>query len=116
MTSLPSSVQDVTPEWLEQVLLSSGALAGSDRITSLGHEPLGPGTGLLSELHRVSYRSAESGDGSVVVKLSADNELRTTVDQLGLYQREVDFYRHLGYAPDAAVPLGKRLIPDGLPG
>lgn len=28
----------------------------------------------------------------------------------------LDFYRHLGYAPDAAVPLGKRLIPDGPPG
>ena len=24
----------------------------------------------------------------------------------------LDFYRRLGYAPDEAIPLGKRLIPD----
>lgn len=104
MTSLPSSVHDVTPDWLGHVLTSSGALSGGDRIASLGHQPLGVGAGLLSALHRVSYRTVAGGNGTVVVKLACDNELRTTVDQLGLYRREVDFYRHLARVAPIRTP------------
>ena len=101
MLQLPSSVDDVTAKWLGDVLTASGALGAGDRITWVGHQPLGVGTGLLSDLHRVSYRCASGGERSVVVKLSCRNELRSTVDQLGLYRREVDFYQQLA----GVVPL-----------
>ncbi len=104
MPRLPSSFQDVTPEWLSDVLMTSGALGPGDPITSLCHQPLGMGAGLLSDLRRVSYHSAGGGDGSVVVKLSADNELRSTVDQLGLYRREIDFYRQLADVAPVRTP------------
>lgn len=67
----------------------------------MAYEPVGVGIGLLSELHRVSYRSGGGDEGSVVVKLPATNEHRSTADTLGLYRRELDFYRDVA----DAVPL-----------
>jgi len=99
--SLPSSMDDLTPQWLTTVLATSGALAAGQRIASVERRPLASGVGLTSDLFRVSYRLETGERGSVVVKLAADNELRSTVDTLELYRREVDFYRRLA----GRVPL-----------
>lgn len=101
MPALPTSVEDVTPRWLDEVLSVSGVVAAGDQVTSVSLQPIGVGTALMSELHRVTYRTAGGAEGSVVVKLSLDNELRSTADELGLYCREIDFYRDLR----ASVPL-----------
>ena len=90
---LPSSIGEVTASWLEEVLVASGELGRADGIMWLDRECVGTGIGLLGELHRVCYRSRSGQEGSVVVKLPAQNELRATADALGLYRREVDFYR-----------------------
>jgi hypothetical protein len=98
---LPFCIEDVTSTWLTDVLVTSGALPSEDRISTMAHEPVGVGIGLLSQLHRVSYRSVVGDRGSVVVKLPATNEHRSTADTLGLYRRELDFYRDVA----SAVPL-----------
>ncbi|HWX74983.1 MAG TPA: phosphotransferase, partial [Solirubrobacteraceae bacterium] len=65
------------------------------------------GTGQMSESHRVTlaYTDAElSGPDSVVIKLaSADAASRSTGVGLGIYEREVRFYREL--APRIGGPL-----------
>ncbi len=98
---LPSSIEEVTRSWLGEVLAASGTIAPEDPIASLDHASVGAGIGLLSALHRVCYRSRVGREGSVVVKLPADNELRCTADALGVYRREVDFY--LDVAPGLPV-------------
>lgn len=99
--SLPSTIEEIDPRSLAEVLIASGALAAGDQIISLAHESVGAEVGLLGSLHRLRYRSRAGADASVVVKLPADNELRGTADALGLYRREVDFYQQLS----GTVPL-----------
>lgn len=58
------------------------------------------------------------GYGAVLVKHVEERLLAAGCPKVNLLVRAtntavVDFYRHLGYAPDEAVVLGKRLIPDG---
>ena len=108
---LPSSIDEVTPSWLGQVLVDSGTLEAGDRITWLDHECVGAGIGLLGDLHRVCFRSDAGRESSVVVKLPADNELRRTADALGVYRREIDFYREV--AP--TVPIRSARVHLALP-
>jgi hypothetical protein len=89
---------DVTPEWLREQL-GCGAIASvrSERI----------GTGQMSENHRllITYADpSEAGPDSVVLKVAAEDELsRQTGLALGLYEREVRFYREV--APRIGGPL-----------
>ena len=58
------------------------------------------------------------GNGAVLVKHVEERFLAAGCPKVNLLVRAsntavVDFYRHLGYASDEAVILGKRLIPDG---
>lgn len=58
------------------------------------------------------------GCGAVLVKHVEERFLAAGCPKVNLLVRAtntavVDFYRHLGYAPDEAVILGKRLILDG---
>ncbi len=66
---------------------------------AVAHEMRGRGYGALL-MQRVEQAFIEMGCPKVNLLVRSTN---TAV---------LDFYRHLGYAPDDAVPLGKRLIPD----
>ena len=108
---LPSSIGEVTASWLDEVLVASGELEQADRIMWLDRECVGAGIGLLGELHRVCYRSRSGREGSVVVKLPAQNELRATADALGLYRREVDFYRDVAPVVPVRLPQVHLALP-----
>jgi len=90
--------QDLTGEWLSAAL-------GSGAISNFTVEPVG--TGQMSESRRVviDYASAaDSGPQSVVMKTaSADENSRAAGVGLGVYDREVRFYREL--APRIGGPL-----------
>lgn len=101
---LPSVIENVDAGWLSDALTASGALPAGDVVTSMTCEGVGAGIGLLGNLHRVRYRTRAGVQASVVVKLPADNELRGTVDALGLYGREVDFYQRLAGAVPVRTP------------
>jgi hypothetical protein len=92
------TVDELTPEWLGAVLGRSGLeLRGTERI----------GTGQMSHSHRVRFvadGASEDRPESVVVKLaSTDPTSRGTGVGMGLYFREVAFYRNLG--PRIGAPL-----------
>ena len=58
------------------------------------------------------------GHGAALMKLVEDKLTALGCPKVNLMVRAanqpaMDFYRRLGYAVDDAVPLGKRLIPDG---
>jgi hypothetical protein len=89
------TIDELTPEWLAGVLGRPGVeLLGTERI----------GTGQMSHSHRVTFTGGEDSTESVVVKLaSADPTSRGTGVGMGLYFREVAFYRNLG--PRIGRPL-----------
>ncbi len=93
-----ATVGDLTPAWLERVL-DCGA------ITLIDTERIG--TGQMSESHRVRIAygpGAAGGPRTLVLKVAAGDEMsRQTGLALGLYEREVRFYREV--APLIGGPL-----------
>jgi Phosphotransferase enzyme family len=89
---------DVTAEWLSLAL-------GTGPIADFRTEAIG--TGQMSETHRVSIdygAGADGGPTSVVLKFaSRDATSRATGLGLGIYEREVRFYREL--APRVRGPV-----------
>lgn len=92
------SADDVSATWLEHAL-------GTGPIASFGVEQIG--TGQMSRNHRVTIDYADGdhgGPGSVVLKTASPDETsRSTGVGLGIYEREVRFYREL--APRLGGPL-----------
>jgi hypothetical protein len=90
--------EDLTAQWLAQAL-------GSGPIASLGVQPVG--TGQMSESCRVQVEyepGPDAGPATVVLKTaSADESSRAAGVGLGIYEREVRFYREL--APRIGGPL-----------
>src|SRR6266849_8935964 len=97
------TAQDLDPAWLAQAL-------GSGPVATFATEEIG--TGQMSESHRVSlsYEDPQrAGPASIVLKLAASDPMsRATGVGLGIYAREVRFYRELAPrigGPLAACPL-----------
>jgi len=94
------TLADLDPAWLERAL-------GSGAIDSLQVEAIG--TGQMSESHRVSITYADperAGPATIVLKVAADDPTsRSTGVSLGIYEREVRFYREI--APRLAGPLAR---------
>jgi len=90
--------EELTAAWLGEAL-------GTDSVRAFGLESVG--TGQMSESRRITidYASgAEGGPASLVLKTaSADETSRSTGVSLGVYDREVRFYREL--APRIGGPL-----------
>jgi hypothetical protein len=90
--------QDLTDEWLATAL-------GTGRIESFHIESIG--TGQMSETRRVLIDydpRADGGPATVVLKTASENEnSRAAGVGLGIYEREVCFYRDL--APRVGGPL-----------
>ncbi|HVF31576.1 MAG TPA: phosphotransferase [Acidimicrobiales bacterium] len=92
---------EATPAWLTRVLHGSGALPTSATVTDVRAEQFAQGSGLLSELFRLTP-TYEGGHGpaTLVLKLpTSEPSMRGVADALGLYARELRFYREL--APTA---------------
>jgi thiamine kinase-like enzyme len=92
------TAEDLDPAWLARAL-------GTGPVASFSVEEIG--TGQMSESHRISliYESSERvGPARIVIKLAAsDPTSRATGVGLGIYAREVRFYREL--APRIGGPL-----------
>jgi ecdysteroid kinase len=90
--------EELDARWLEAAL-------GSGPLRAFATEPIG--TGQMSESHRVSLEyedPASAGPATMVLKLAAsDPTSRATGVGLGIYAREVRFYREL--APRIGGPL-----------
>ena len=101
-----TTADDVSPEWLSCTLRLSGLLPDGVRVKEFGLEPIGAGAGLTGSVFRLSlgyHGQAEGAPPSVILKLAAsDDDLRALLGgEMGLYEREVMFYRTLA----ARVPM-----------
>ncbi len=94
----------LTPEWMSEVLRSSGTIDETTSVKTIEATDLVAEGGMLSELFRVSMTyEGGTGPATAIVKLPIDDETqRFTADVLGFYPRELAFYEQI--APDA--PFG----------
>jgi hypothetical protein len=98
LTDLIRRPEDLSTEWLATVLPGSGA------VTEFESDPIG--TGQMSDSYRLrlEWTPAGAGPASVVLKVAAiDETSRSTGLGLGIYEREVNFYREV--APRIGGPI-----------
>lgn len=106
-TFLPSTSDEITVEWLNEVLCDSGVLAGAP-VRSFEREVIGGGAGFLGELTRVTLRYERPAPGapaSLIAKLPTRDETVRTIAQLfGFYEREFRFYGELAAQIELRTP------------
>jgi Phosphotransferase enzyme family len=93
------TAEEVSGAWLQAAL-------GTGRVAGFHTEQIG--TGQMSRNYRVTidYADGEPGPRSVVLKVASPDETsRSTGVGLGIYEREVRFYRELG--PRLGGPLAR---------
>lgn len=102
----PATLQDCTVPWLEAALREAGLLSPEHALSSLRLETIGEGQGLMGSLARVHLEGAprELGDTLVVKLPASDRQNRGQGELLGLYEREILFYRELASRVAIAVP------------
>lgn len=92
---IPARSKDISADWLNEVLHSSGFLTGVN-ITALRHEPWGVGEGFVSDMARltVNYdRKAPELPKTMIAKLPTTYEsARAVALQFNLYEKEIRFY------------------------
>ncbi len=107
-TLIPTSIEDITPEWLTDALRSGGALRNA-RVVSLDAELLSEGVGFIGQVARIvpHYDVAEAGaPASVIAKMpTLDPGGRAIAALYGLYERELNFYRDLAADVPVRTPV-----------
>lgn len=102
---IPTTLVEMTPAWLNAAL--AGQLPQGARIASVAAHRIGLGEGLVGSVARLELRWAAgaAGPSSLIAKLPAEPGVsRTSAELLGLYEREVRFYRELGAASGYPAP------------
>lgn len=115
---IPTRLDELTPEWLTAALqgaalqgavMQSGATCPTPRVRTAEVERIGEGEGFLGEIARVrlEYEDADSpAPRSLIAKLpTAVCENRAIGELLGLYWREILFYRELAAAAPLRTPI-----------
>jgi hypothetical protein len=103
-TTTPSRLDDITSDWLTEVLSSEGAISADARIEAFERTDLGDGEGFVGDIARLRLAySAGTGPATVIAKVPTAIALnRATGKSLGVYEREVRAYHTL--LPDVDVP------------
>jgi hypothetical protein len=97
--------EELSGGWLTDVLRASGAASQQESVTEFEAVPIG--TGQMSDSYRLRLTwddSNATGPSSVVLKVAAvDDTSRSTGVGLGIYEREILFYREV--APRVRGPV-----------
>ena len=100
MPNIPFTFDEVTPQWLGEVL--------GTNVANFESEKIGEGVGLMGDIYRVELNYASNKSDlppSVVVKLpSSFEENRQQGIALGMFEAEVKFYDELGDATGTGLP------------
>lgn len=100
MSSIPATIDDVTPEWMSEVL--------GHEVEGIVPIRIGEGIGIMGDIFRTELTYADpSADApaSVVVKLPSPHEdNRAQGVALGMFEAEVRFYAELGERTGSGLP------------
>lgn len=101
MAEFPVHPDHIEVDWLSERLREAGVLDGE--ISAFRWEPIG--TGQVGDSARLHLTCEGSGPATIAAKFSAaDPTSRNTAATLGLYAKEVGFYRELRSLVDVRVP------------
>lgn len=98
----PRSADELTADWLTDILASTGAITQESRIKGLRVERIAEGVGFASFLYRAHLNLDGDGPATVIIKLPTDYPAYLELAKsILLYDREVAFYNDV--APIAPV-------------
>ncbi len=102
--AVPTTAADITAGWLTEALRAGGSIGSATTVTAIETTPVGVGIGLVGALARLEPTYAgEPGPATIVAKFAAPDEgSRFVANVLGMYRKEVGFYRDL--AARTALP------------
>ncbi|MDX1702822.1 MAG: phosphotransferase [Altererythrobacter ishigakiensis] len=104
MAEFPSHPADVTARWISNRLRDAGVLNGGE-VSDIRWEPIGTGQVGDSARFHLTYDDSGAGPATVAGKFPAENPTsRGTAAMMGLYAKEVQFYRELAPMLDVRVP------------
>ena len=90
MPDIPLTLDEVTPQWLTEAL---GANEG--RIIRFSSEVVGEGAGFLGDIVRITPETEAGTIRPLILKMPTATANRRIGQMLGVYEREVRFYREL---------------------
>lgn len=113
-TSTPSRLDDITSDWLTEVLRAERAISADARVEAFERTDLGEGEGFVGDIARLRLAySAGTGPATVIAKVPTAVALnRATGKSLGVYEREVRAYDTLLPAVDVPRPRAHAAIYD----
>ena len=104
---IPHSAERLTSQWLTEALASTGVITSST-VTSFNSERLGLGQGFVGQIVRLglTYDSGEDGaPQSIIAKFpSTDPAIRSVLNELRLFEREVRFYKEVAPLIELSTP------------
>ena len=107
MVVIPSTVGEITPEWLRASVRPEDAEAFSNLI-SVSAERFGEGVAMSAAIYRLTLAyapGARPGPATLVVKLPASSpEVRETARDWSTYSREALFYRDIAATVALRIP------------
>lgn len=104
MPTLVSRPEQVTPQWLTDVLREAGALSVDSRVVGFDATPIGTGQVGANVRFALSY-DGDPGPSTVVCKFaSADPDSAAAGVSTLTYETEVAFYRHLADSVEVSRP------------
>lgn len=94
-TTIPRLAEEITAAWLTTALQSTGAATGTAAAVDVA--PIGVGVGLVGALARVTPTWVDgTGPTTIIAKFPSPAETsRFVAAALGMYRKEVSFYREL---------------------
>ncbi|HAB58179.1 MAG: hypothetical protein CL433_11450 [Acidimicrobiaceae bacterium] len=106
-TPTPIRLEDITSDWLTEVLCAEGTISADARIDSIERTDLGDGEGFVGDIARLRLAySVGTGPDTIIAKVPTAVELnRATGKSLGVYQREVRAYDTLLTNADVPRPV-----------
>lgn len=107
MTKFPTCPEELTAQWLTEVLRTRGTL-GRGHVIACDAIVLGGTKGALGQIARLSLlynADQEAAPRSLIAKFGPANpELRLILSEAGFYEREVRFYQELADHVDFRTP------------
>ena len=105
---IPMLPAGFTPEFVTSALRASGTIAETARVQSLQCMPVGEGTGMMSEVARLTVSYADASDewpASFIAKYASQNETNRQIAlQYNLYERETRYLAELDPHTRARTP------------
>ncbi len=104
MVVLDKKISDITPKWMTSALRQADVI--QTEVLSVDIEPIAEGVGLMAELGRLTLGYAEKNKAprSMIAKCAIQNENIQVARLLDFYNREVNFYNHIGNTCPLKVP------------